>query len=194
MINLFVYKMSLKQTLDTFFDSSNIQNTITHLINNNISDMKDVLFEIASLCLSSSLNIVLGDRGIAFFKKNYSIVLAYEALTVLQIDSLVHLMQVCSEKENYCFSEERGGSICMTILEPTHYTINHTDVLVGLHSVIMSSDIDIIYSKAHLTNILFQRIVNMIHIEKDSMREAREIISSQLTQQSKKEATLSIDI
>lgn len=186
--------MSLKQTLDTFFDSSNIQNTITHLINNNISDMKDVLFEIASLCLSSSLNIVLGDRGIAFFKKNYSIVLAYEALTVVQIDSLVHLMQVCSEKENYCFSEERGGSICMTILEPTHYTINHTDVLVGLHSVIMSSDIDIIYSKAHLTNILFQRIVNMIHIEKDSMREAREIISSQLTQQSKKEATLSIDI
>ena len=190
MINLFVYKMSLKQTLDTFFDSSNIQNTITHLINNNISDMKDVLFEIASLCLSSSLNIVLGDRGIAFFKKNYSIVLAYEALTVLQIDSLVHLMQVCSEKENYCFSEERGGSICMTILEPTHYTINHTDVLVGLHSVIMSSDIDIIYSKAHLTNILFQRIVNMIHIEKDSMREAREIISSQLTQTEQKRSNV----
>ena len=189
-MNMFVYKMSLQQTLDTFFDASNIQNTITHLINNNMSDIKDVLFEIASLCLSSSVNIVLGDRGIAFFKKNYSVVLAYEALTPVQIDSLIHLIQVCSEKENYCISEERGGSICMTILEPINYTINHTDILVGLNSVIMSSNVDIIYSKAHLTNILFQRIINMIHIEKDSMTEARKIISSQLTQTEQKRSNV----
>ena len=52
-----------------------------------MSDIRDVLFEIASLCLSSSVNIVLGDRGIAFFKKNYSVVLAYEALTMVQIDT-----------------------------------------------------------------------------------------------------------
>ena len=171
--------MSLQKTLDAFFDENNIANTMTHLINNNSGHLQDPVFEISCLCLSSAINIVLGNQGIAYFKKNYTVLMSYDHVNVRQLELLIDLVRSCLKKHSLCITEERSGNMWITILEPIHYSADHTKILVGLHELLHKSASEIQFCKFHLTNILFQRINNTIFVDPKSIVEVREIIQKQ---------------
>lgn len=154
--------------LDLFFRPDRLECTLNRLVQGNRIFRRDPLFEILNLVFTSITTIALVDRGLAFFCKDLSVCLSYKNLKRDELTAVVALLRTALRNKTFYINQQRGGGICVQFTQQDNRLISHYDLLMSVYSMIMHSSLSLAMSKSQMANVVFQRLNNAVHIDKQA--------------------------
>lgn len=157
-------------TLKVFFNSERLPATIARLVNHNRIFLRDPVFEIVCICLSSGTCVTLMDKGAAFFTKDLSICMPYKSMLPDELKAIIALLKEACRLEAFYLNQQRGGGLCLHLRMQNDSCIPHIDVFSALIKMVSASKLDAQYDKRHLINILLQRFDKALKVDKEALR------------------------
>ena len=165
----------MDEVFAAFFSSENIVQTVHTIISTNKTENNDPIVHIMLQLIQLPLTVALTDVGYAPLRADTTIIIPFESMSRLQLQTLAAAVAQMRASQTYVASMQMGGGLYVRAVGGDK--VFHVDpaLVIFASNVLIRSSVASADNKKNVSNIVIQRVLGAVSVRHDKITEAERL-------------------